>query len=425
MTQRRAVLQSQIKAWPKATKAEKSAILDHVCAVNGWHRDHARKAIRQAVAGKTCQPRRPREPVLTYPVEVIDALAVCWAVLDGPTGKVLQPALTDLVPALVAEGELANDPAIIDAVLGMSAATIDRRLKPFRTGLVGSLKGRSMTRPGSLLKSQIPIKTWHEWDDTCPGFLEIDLVAHDGGDNNGQYHWSLNATDIATGWTEAVTVRSKGERIVGTGLDGLVVRFPFAILGIHSDNGSEFINHHLARWCQIRQITFTRGRPNHKNDQAHIEQKNWTLVRRCVGYYRYDTARELDLLNQLWPLEAALFNLLKPQQKLTSKTRHGAKVTKTYDVAATPWTRLTRDHPDILDPIEQRQRQATKNGLRPARLRRDIDLIQRNLTELARRRGEVKTRAKRNHVYLNKTKIGPPPTRAKPNESTTNHTRAS
>lgn len=313
MTQRRAVLQSQVKAWPKATKKEKSAILDHLCAVNGWHRDHARKMMRRAVAGDLpTKPRPAREPVYTYGPEVIEALVVCWAVLDGPAGKVLRPALPDLVPMLLAEGELSDDPAVIDALLAISAATIDRRLAPYRTGLVGPLKGRSMTRPGSMLKSQIPIKTWHEWDDTHPGFLEIDLVAHDGGDNNGEYHWSMNATDVATGWTEAITVRSKGERIVGAGLDELVLRFPFAILGIHSDNGSEFINHHLLNWTQHRQITFTRGRPNHKNDQAHIEQKNWTLVRRCAGYYRYDTPRELELLNQLWPLEANLFNLVKP-----------------------------------------------------------------------------------------------------------------
>lgn len=277
MTQRRAVLQSQVKAWPKATKKEKSAILDHLCAVNGWHRDHARKMMRRAVAGDLpTKPRPAREPVYTYGPEVIEALVVCWAVLDGPAGKVLRPALPDLVPMLLAEGELSDDPAVIDALLAISAATIDRRLAPYRTGLVGPLKGRSMTRPGSMLKSQIPIKTWHEWDDTHPGFLEIDLVAHDGGDNNGEYHWSMNATDVATGWTEAITVRSKGERIVGAGLDELVLRFPFAILGIHSDNGSEFINHHLLNWTQHRQITFTRGRPNHHNDQAHIEQKNWT-----------------------------------------------------------------------------------------------------------------------------------------------------
>ena len=189
MRQRKAVLASQVKAWPKATKAEKSTILDHLVAVNGWHRDHARKMIRAAVAGVDVnRPRRPREPVFRYGPEVIDALAVCWAVLDGPSGKIVRPALPVLVASLVAKGELNATPEVIDALLAMSAATIDRRLRPYRLGLVGNLKGRSLTRPGSLLKSSIPLKTWHEWDDTQPGFIEIDLVGHDGGDNNGHFH---------------------------------------------------------------------------------------------------------------------------------------------------------------------------------------------------------------------------------------------
>lgn len=175
VVQRRAVLKTQVDAWPKATKAEKSAILDSLCQVNGWHRDHARKMMRRAVAGQVPgRARRSRAPVYTYSAEVIEALAICWAVLDGPAGKLLAPALPHLVPNLVAHGEVPDDPAIIDALLAMSAATIDRRLRPHRVGLV-ALKGRSMTRPGSLLKSSIPLKTWQEWSDTTPGFLEIGL----------------------------------------------------------------------------------------------------------------------------------------------------------------------------------------------------------------------------------------------------------
>jgi hypothetical protein len=422
MRQRKAVLASQVKAWPKATKAEKSTILDHLVAVNGWHRDHARKMIRAAVAGVDVnRPRRPREPVFRYGPEVIDALAVCWAVLDGPSGKIVRPALPVLVASLVAKGELNATPEVIDALLAMSAATIDRRLRPYRLGLVGNLKGRSLTRPGSLLKSSIPLKTWHEWDDTQPGFIEIDLVGHDGGDNNGHFHYSLDAVDVATGWTETITVKSKGERIVATGLEQLALRFPFAIVGVHSDNGSEFINHHLMSWCNTREITFTRGRPNHSNDQAHIEQKNWTRVRRNVGYYRYDTSRELDLLNQLWPLAAELSNLFTPQQKLKTKTRTGAKVTKTYDTATTPAGRRLRDHPTVLDDQDRRHLDSRITQANPAQLRRDIDLIQRNLLELARRRGTILKAAKRNPVYLSRTKM----TRAKRNESTTQPKRAS
>jgi transposase InsO family protein len=300
---RRQITKAQVERYRSGTKSEKSQVLDTVCEVTGWHRDHARKALRQALAGHERGPRAPRAPVYTYGEDVVQALAKCWAVLGGPSGKRLQPSLADLVPALALHGELVLDQDTMTMLLGMSAATMDRRLRPYRTGLIAT-KGRSMTRPGSLLKSSIPLKTWHEWDDTTPGFIEIDLVSHDGGDNNGPFFHTLDATDVATGWTEAITVRSKGERIVSAGLDQLRIRFPFAVLGIHSDNGSEFINHHLLKWCNDRQITFTRGRPNRKNDQAHIEQKNWTEVRHSAGYYRYDTPRELDLLNTMWPIQS-------------------------------------------------------------------------------------------------------------------------
>lgn len=196
----------------------------------------------------------------------------------------------------------------------MSAATIDRRLAPARAQLQVPGKGRSWTEPGSLLKSSIPLKTWAEWDDTVPGFAEIDMVGHDGGDNNGQFGWTLCLTDVASTWVDARTIRSKGEKTVSAALEELQLALPFHLAGIHSDNGSEFINHHLLRWCTARQITFTRGRPAHSNDNAHIEQKSWSIVRRCVGYYRYDTAREIELLNRLWASELPVVNLFKPQQ---------------------------------------------------------------------------------------------------------------
>ena len=421
---RRQVTKAQVDRYRTGTKAEKAQVLDAVTLVTGWHRDHARKVLRRELAGGAVQPRTPRAPIYRYDPVLVEALVRCWVTLGGPSGKILHPGLPALVPVLRAHHELVVDDAQADLLLAMSPATIDRRLKPYRVGLVAG-KGRSMTRPGSLLKSSIPLKTWHEWDDTTPGFIEIDLVSHDGGDNNGHFAYTLDATDIATGWTEAITVRSKGERIVSAGLQHLMIRFPFAVLGIHSDNGSEFINHHLLKWCTDRQITFTRGRPNHKNDQAHVEQKNWTEVRQSAGYYRYDTPHELDLLNQMWPIQSQLRNVFRPQQKLTSKTRRGAKVTKPYDQAATPLTRLTRDHPGLLDPHDHKALTAILTTANPAQLRRDMDLIQANLLELARRRGIIATRRKANATYLNKTKISSTPTRASSGESTTPATRAS
>jgi hypothetical protein len=344
-------------------------------------------------------------------------------VLDGPTGKRLRPALPGLIANLSAHGHLAGtDPAVVDQVLAMSAATIDRRLAPARTGLVA--KPISHTRPGSMLKSSIPMKTWREWNDTVPGFVQIDLVGPEGGDNNGAFYYSLDATDIATGWTETVTVRSKGERIVSAGLEELWLRFPFHIGGIHSDNGSEFINHHLARWCSARQITFTRGRSSHKNDQAHVEQKNWSVVRRHVGYFRYDSRRELDLLNQLWPLASLQVNLFLPQQKLLTKTRTGATVRKTHDTASTPLDRLLHDHPDLVAGSDRQRLTDLLSGTDILAVRHQIADLQGNLTELARRRGLVQQRAKTNAAYLSRRKIASPQ-RAKTDESTTSNSRAS
>lgn len=420
MAQRKAITVAQARAWPKATKAEKAAILDAVVQVTGWHRDHARKMLRRAAAGQTSAPRRTREPVRRYNADVTDALVRCWVLLDGIAAKRLAPALPRLLTALERVDRLGMSAEVKQQLLAMSPATMDRHLRPYRQGLIATT-GIAHTKPGSLLKSSIPLKTWAEWNDTQPGFIEIDLVGHEGGDNNGAFHYSLNATDVATGWTETCTVKSKGERIVAAGLDNLIGRFPFLILGIHSDNGSEFINHHLARYCELRQLTFTRGRPSHSNDQAHIEQKNWSIVRRAIGYWRYDTARELDLLNQLWPAWNNRNNLLMPSQKLISKTRTGAKVTKKHDTAATPAERLLRDHPDALDTHERAALETRLTTVDPITLGEHIDLIQRNLLELAKRRGTVQRRAKRNHVYLSRTKI----TRASSDESTNPTKRAS
>lgn len=424
---RQAITRNQIVKWPKATKTEKTDILNAVCSITGWHRDHARKAIRHAVAlhaaGELTRPRKPRTPVQQYSVEAIGLLTKCWAALDGPTGKRLQPALPHLIVNMRHHGECGDaSEEVINQVLTMSAATIDRRLAPARKDR-DIRKGVSHTRPGSMLATSIPHKTWRDWADTPPGALQIDLVGHEGGDNNGQFHFTLDAVDVRTGWTESITVFSKGERVVAAGLSELVQRFPFHIHSIHSDNGSEFINHHLTRWCQARNITFTRGRSSHKNDQAHVEQKNWTVVRRNVGYFRYDAPEELALLNKLWLMVSDQVNLFLPQQRLLSKTRVGAKVHKTYEAAITPYERLLRDWPELLDEHDQ-QRLKERAGRNIVAIKRDITDLQAELIRLARERGIVNRRAKTNAAYLSRRKILPA-TRASSDESTKKLTRAS
>ena len=256
-----------------------------------WWRALKRRLVRAA--------RRPRPP--TYGPEVVVALRLCWAVLVASTGKRLAPIMAVLVPTLRGFGELQISDELAALLVKMAPATMDRRLAADRAAM--SLRGRSHTKPGSLLKIQIPIRTWAQWDDAVPGFVEIDLVGHEGGNAMGEHCYTLTVTDISTGWTENRSVQNKACKWVLAALEEIAKMMPFPLLGVDSDNGSEFINAHLLGWCQKREITFTRTRPGNSNDGAHVEQKNWAVVRTVVGYHRYDTPAELRLLDKIWVLQ--------------------------------------------------------------------------------------------------------------------------
>jgi hypothetical protein len=261
----------------------------------------------------------------------------------------------------------------------MSAATIDRRLKGAK--VLASFRGRSHTKPGSLLKSQIPIRTWSEWNDGRPGFVEIDLVGHEGGNSFGEFCFTLTMTDIATGWTVNRSVKNKAAIVVAEAIEHARLVFPFPILGIDSDNGSEFINAHLFDYCTENKITFTRSRPGNKNDGAHVEQKNWTHVRELVGYLRFDSPSELVVLNRIWELDRVFTNLLLTQQKLVRRERIGSKVIKRHDAAATPLERVIRS--GVLSSHQRGTITRARNRLQPGELQREIARLCDQLERLA------------------------------------------
>jgi hypothetical protein len=251
----------------------------------------------------------------------------------------------------------------------MSAASIDRLLRPWkRKGGWGSL---STTKPGSLLRSSIPIRTFADWQENRPGFIEVDLVAHCGESTDGFYLNTLMAVDVSTGWAEFTGVWGKGQQRVGTAVHHVRERLPFPLLGLDSDNGSEFINEDLAHWCQHEGITFTRSRPYKKNDNCYVEQKNGSIVRRVVGRERYSSKASYETLNRIYYLLRLHVNFLQPVMKLVSKTRHGARVHRVYDTAQTPYQRLLKA--GVLTDAKTTELATVYSHLNPPKLLKQID----------------------------------------------------
>jgi hypothetical protein len=345
-------------------------------------------------------PRRGRGP--TYDEPVVKVLVQVWRIMDYICGKRLAPVLGEIVERLQRHNELRCDAATRKKLVRMSAATIDRLLRPERQKY--QLKGRSHTRPGTLLKHQIPMRTFNEWDDEQPGFLEIDLVGHDGGAIDSLHAFTLNAVDIASGWNSSTALKNKAQVWTLEGVEKIRAKLPFSLLGIDSDNGSEFINESLYGYCQEHKITFTRSRPYRKNDSCFVEQKNYSVVRRAVGYQRFDTDAQLRLLNQLYESLDLYTNFFQPSMKLRSKERHGARVTKKYHEARTPYQRLL-DSSFIKEETKQQLR-ARYHTLNPAQLKRQIEALQRKLlatavsTTLTRKRQSAKRKAAKPAVEM-------------------------
>lgn len=319
----------------RAARAEKSLLLDELCRVCGYHRKHAIRKLNQPPSD--VKPSRRRSPrTFPYEAQVIGVLKAVWEVAGFPWSVRFKALLPLWRPWILQRFSLT--PTQEAQLLRISPRQLDRRLQMHKRKLKKRLYGR--TKPGTLLKHQIPIRTEH-WDVTEPGSVEIDLVPHSGSRADGTFIYSLNLTDIYTGWVETRAVMGKGERGIVAALNEMRAYLPFPLRAIDSDNGSEFINDHLWRYCRRNQIQFTRGRPYQKDDNAHIEQKNWTHVRKLMGWERYDHGRALAAMNEFyrraWP---TMMNLFQPSVKLLHKKRVGSRLCRQYDAAQTPLDRL-------------------------------------------------------------------------------------
>jgi hypothetical protein len=365
---KREYLRSIYERYRKGRRAEKTAMLEEFCKVCGYNRKYAIWLLRRPL--KANSPRRSAPRSATYSKPTILTLAKVWEASGYLCSQRLKPALAQWLPWIKKHFEISQE--VERQLLSISARQMDRRLSPHKRTVKRRLYGT--TRPGSLLKHMIPVKTDH-WDVTLPGYLEIDLVSHSGASAAGEFIYTLDCVDIATGWVERKAVMGKGQLGIVEALREIEQRLPFALRGIDSDNGSEFINTHLFNFCQKRakapNIQFTRSRPYKKDDNAHVEQKNWTHVRKLLGWDRYDTPEALKMINQLYQELRIFQNLFQPSMKISSKTRKGSRVIRRYDQPCTPWERVLKG--STKTPQQIQGLKATLENTDPFELSRAID----------------------------------------------------
>lgn len=331
---KRELIETVRPRYRRAGKKEKGAILDEFVAITGYHRKYAIRVLNTRVHKK---PFKRPGPQRIYQGEVVTALEYIWEICGQICSRRLHPFLPEMVKVLERNHEIYLSAETKKLLLQMSRSSIDRCLS---AAYQVHPHGLSTTKPGTLLKKSIPVRTYTPWNEERPGFMEIDLVAHCGDTAEGKFVYTLTSVDISTGWTALRPVFPRNRHTVLEAIQTMQKSLPFSLLGLDSDNGSEFINVLLFQYCQFQKITFTRSRPYHKNDQAHVEQKNWSVVRHFVGYDRFDTEAEYNLLQSIYDDLNLYVNFFQPVLKLVSKEIVEGRTIKHYDTAATPYQRV-------------------------------------------------------------------------------------
>jgi len=373
----REIVRRKRQEYLRARKAKKRLILDEVEALTGYHRKSLVRLFGERPGPRKAPIRRARAS--TYGA-ILPHLRVLWGASFYACGKRLAPFVGELLTSLVRFGEIEVTPEEEALLCRLSAATIDRMLAADRARI--TLKGRTTTKPGTLLKSKIPVRTFAQWDEHEPGFIELDLVGHCGGSGSGEFLYTLNMTDVFSGWTALGAMKGRGERGTLIAIKAARRHIPFDLKGIDSDNDGAFINHHLLRYCRKEQITFTRCRPYKKNDQCHVEQKNWSVVRQFIGYRRFETDEQLALLQSIYPLVMRYHNFFSPMMRLQAKERDGSKVTRRYATATTPYQRLLMADGRVDEQTRESLTQVYE-ATNPAALLRQIMVLSRQMEDLA------------------------------------------
>jgi hypothetical protein len=324
--------------YQQASKKDKQKILDEFTAATGYHRKYAIDLLHQKAPQISIAKHQHKPWPRRYTAEVKAALVTVWEASNRICSKRLAPFLPTMIDALTRHGHLSLDLEIKSRLLTISPATVDRLLADIRHA--GQPHRLSTTKPGFLLKHHIPIRTFADWNEAGPGFVEADLVAHCGNTVLGSYLHTLVMTDIATQWIEFFALLFRGQTAVGQAVEQAQTFFPFPLLGLDTDNGSEFLNYTLWLYCTTHSITFTRSRPYKKNDQCHVEQKNGAVIRRFIGFDRFEGTEPGRILNELYRYLRLYINFYQPSLKLIEKKRQGARVTRQYDQAQTPYQRV-------------------------------------------------------------------------------------